>query len=118
MIALGEQVQVDVAQLRAEAVGVFRDLLAAGPVDVQLIGMRFVQVCGEQARQCTWPHVGQHALVVARQHAGAQGIGQVGTNGHAPCWIGVRPQYRKRIGVLGARQGIQVPLPKPAVFTR
>ncbi len=118
MVALGEQVQVHVAQLRAKAVRVFGDLLAAGPADVQQIGLRIIQVRREQSRNCTLHHFSQHAPIIARQHPCIQGIGQEGADKHTALAIAMGAEYCKRIGVFGAGQGIQVPLPKAAVFTR
>src|SRR3546814_6887833 len=39
VIAFGKQVHVQLAQLRTEAVGVFGDLLAAGPANLQQVGL-------------------------------------------------------------------------------
>ncbi len=55
---------------------------------------------------------------MARQHPHAQGIGQEGADQQAALPVAVGAQHCKWIGVLGAGQGIQVPLPKAAVFTR
>ena len=118
MVAFSEQVKVHVAQLRAKAVRVFGDLLATGPTDLQLVGVCLIKVRTEQARQAALLHFGQDAPVVPRQKAHTQGIGQEGADDLAACAIAMGAQYRKWIGVLGAGQGVQVPLPKAAVFTR
>lgn len=76
MVAFGEQVQVHVAQLRAEAVGVFGDLLAAGPADLQQVRVCFIEVRGEQTGQAALLHFGEDAPVMPGQHAHIQGIGQ------------------------------------------
>ncbi|MNM98353.1 hypothetical protein D3C81_1108820 [compost metagenome] len=118
VVAFGEQVQVHVAQLRAEAVGVFGDLLATGPADLQQVRVCLIEVRGEQPRQAALLHFGEDAPVMPGQDAHIQGVGQEGAD-HLPARaVAMGAEYRKWIGVLGAGQGVEVPLPKAAVFTR
>ncbi|MNH11885.1 hypothetical protein D3C79_714130 [compost metagenome] len=118
VVAFGEQVQVHVAQLRAKAVGVFGDLLATGPADLQQVRVCLIEVRGEQPRQAALLHFGEDAPVMPGQDAHIQGVGQEGAD-HLPARaVAMGAEYRKWIGVLGAGQGVEVPLPKAAVFTR
>lgn len=80
--------------------------------------MRLLQVRGKEPGHTTLAHLGELAVVVARQHAHAPRAGQEGANELAARTIGVRAEYGERVGVLGAGQGIEVPLPKAAVVTR
>lgn len=118
MVAFGEQVQVHVAQLRAEAVGVFGDLLAPGPADLQQVRLCLVQVSAEQPGQAALHHFGQHPPVLPGEHPTAQGAGQESTHPDTTRTIAMGTQYCERIGVLGAGKGIELPLPKATVVTR
>ncbi|MNH34844.1 hypothetical protein D3C79_954700 [compost metagenome] len=118
MVALGEQVQVHIAQLRAKAVRVFGHLLAAGPSNVQLVRLCLIKVRGKQPRQAALAHFGEYAPIVARQYAHIQGSGQEGAHELPTRAIAMGAKYCKRIGVLGAGKGIELPLPKATVITR
>lgn len=118
MIAFGEQVKVHVTQLRAKAVGVFGNLIATGPTDLQLVGLCLIKVRAEQPGQAALHHFGKHAPIVASQDAHIQGTGQEGADHLAACAVAMGAEYRKWIGVFGAGQGIEVPLPKATVFTQ
>ncbi|MNW00563.1 hypothetical protein D3C71_1960750 [compost metagenome] len=80
--------------------------------------MCLIEVRGEQPGQAALLHFGEDAPVVARQHPHIQGRGQEGANGQATRAVAMGAEYRKRIGVLGAGQGVEVPLPKATVITR
>lgn len=118
VIAFREQVKVHVTQLRAKAVGVFGNLFATGPDDMKLVGLCLIEVRTEQPRQAALLHFGKDPPVIPGLNAHFQGIGQKGADHLPACTVAVGAEYRKRIGVFGAGQGVEVPLPKATVFTR
>ena len=118
VVALGKQVQVHVAQLRTEAIRVLGHLLATGPADLQQVRLCCIEVRGEQAWQAALRHFGEEAPVFAGKNAHIQGAGEEGVDHLPACAVVMGAEYRKWIGVFGAGQGIEVPLPKAAVFTR
>lgn len=106
MVALGEQMHVQLAQLRTEAVRVFGDLLTTGPADAQQVGLLVSQTGDEEAGHLALLHHRQQ-LLVAVQHFRAQCVGQVGAHHH--CFaIGVRPKNGERVAMLGSHQSIYI----------
>ncbi len=72
VIAFGKQVQVHLAQQRAEAVGVFAGLLAPGPLDTQCVRTRLGELADEQPRHVRARQRPQHVACLAVDHIDAQ----------------------------------------------
>ena len=109
MIAFGKQVQVHFPQQQlAEAVGIFGDLLTAGPLDFQQVGLASAEVPNKQAWHLGGIEAAKRLTCVTRQYLDTQGLGQERTDKLAALLVIMGPQDRKRIGVLGAHQRIDV----------
>ena len=106
VIAFGKQVHVQLAQLRTEAVGVFSDLLAAGPANLQQVGLLMWQADKEESGHLPLLHHGKQ-LLIAIKHFGTQGIGQVGAN-HDSLAVRMRPENGKRVAMLGSHQRVYI----------
>ncbi|MNI91658.1 hypothetical protein D3C73_1493560 [compost metagenome] len=73
---------------------------------------------GEQAGQAALLHFGKHPPVITGQHPSIKSSWQKGADPQSACAIAMGAKYCKRIGVLGAGKGIELPLPKATVITR
>ena len=116
MVAFGEQVQVHFSQLRTEAVGVLGDMFAAGPTDLQQIGLWVGQAREEQPRDLALLHGCQRTAAGAFQHLDAQRIGQVGTH-HQTVTIRMGAENRKWVTMLGTNQRIDIGVAGQKMFT-
>ncbi|MNR03227.1 hypothetical protein D3C85_1191120 [compost metagenome] len=93
-----------------EAVGVFADLLAAGPLYVQQVGLLRGEVADKQPWHLTLFKGADRFGVAALQHLYTQGIGKVRTDVLATRTITVRPEDRKRVMMFGPYQRLNVGL--------
>jgi len=104
VIALGEQVQIGVAQQRAEGIGVFGFLHAARPVNAQAIALRLGQRQFEQPVRVAAVHASQRRAVTGQQ------VHRIGTWQPGPYQgfvaLRVRAEEAERIAVLGALQSL------------
>ena len=113
MPSLVEQMQVQIAQRRAEAIGILGLLHAAGPADAQQVRFGAVNSAREQARRGRRRKPAERLAAVPCQHLHVQRARQKCPH-HAPRDAVVRPENRERIGKRTVRQC----LGKPGVETR
>ena len=110
VIAFGKQVQVHFPQQQLlEAVRVFGDLFATGPLDLQQVGLATAEMPDKQARHRGRVEAADRLATVATQHLDAQGLRQERTDKLAAVLIIIMgPENRERIMVLGAHQRFDV----------
>ena len=111
MIAFGEQVQIHLAQQRAEAVRVFGNLLATGPAGSQQIRLCPFEMPDEQPRGLGRFKVAQFFPGLLGHHLHAQGARQIGPDELSAGAIAVGAENGKGIAMLGAYQRIDIPRP-------
>jgi hypothetical protein len=103
MPALVEQVQVEIAQQRAEGVGVLGLLHRAGPLDAQQVGRAIDDGALEQALGSGRLELADQLAVAAAQDLDGARAGQEGADDTAGRGV-ARAQELERIAVAGMRQ--------------
>ncbi len=109
VIAFGEQVQVHFAKQRPEAVGVFADLFATGPLHTQEVGPGLGKMPGEQPRHLVGFQVAEQLLLLAVQHLDTQRPGQESPDDLPTGTVAMGPEDGERVVVLGPDQGLDSP---------
>ncbi len=104
VVAFGYQVQVEIAELRAERVGVLGVLLAAGPADAQPVAAVVGQGGGEEAGAGAF--LQRHFAAVVEHRGDRFGAGQVAAQ-HARVADAVRTEHGERIAVAGVGERTQ-----------
>ena len=108
VIAFGKQVQVHFPEQLAEAVGVFGDLLAAGPLDLQQVALAGREMPDKQAGNRGGIQAAKPVAAVTGQHLDTQGLRQECADNLAALLIVVGAEERKRIRMFGAHQGFNI----------
>ncbi len=108
MIAFGKQIQVHFAEQRAIAVRVFGDLLAACPIDFQLVGLSVFKMTDEETRDVAHLKLTQFAPVIRREQTHTQGAWQVGADELPAATIAMWAENRKRVTMFSTDQRIHV----------
>ncbi|MNU76830.1 hypothetical protein D3C71_663920 [compost metagenome] len=111
VIALGEQVQIHVAEQWTEAVGIFGGLFATGPAGPQQIRLRPVEVPDEQPRCLGRLKVAELFPGFLGHHLHAQGVRQIGPNELPAGTVAVGAENCKRVVMLGTHQCVDIARP-------
>ncbi len=106
MVAFGEQVHVQLAELWAETVGIFSDLFPARPANLQKVGLLMGQSSEEETRYLPLLHHRQQ-LLVAVQQLHTERVGQVGPYHHSIA-VRVRSEHGEGIAMFGSYQGVHI----------
>ena len=108
MIAFGKQIQIHLTQQRAKAVGIFAGLHRIAPINLQQVRPRLCEMPDKQAGHVCIIKTAQHLTGIPGQYIDICRAGQISPDKLPAATIGMCPQHRKRIGVLGLGQCVDI----------
>ena len=113
MPAFIEQVQIELAQQRAEGIGIFGFLHRGGPLDAQEIGRGVGHGAFEQARHLVFPQPAERRSIAATQHVDRLRPRQEDANDASGRAV-MRTQHPEGVAMAGRRQRFGVGTIQPS----